>query len=199
MTDDGAHIAEFRTLHAQQVLLDGHVLHVGHNDVRVGVQQVQHGGNIPCVGVFKGQHTKLGVAVLHSVKHLGPGGKGSGPGKGKHPPQGNVAPCALHALISGGVAAQSGPLVGAGDGHGLLQKRLVIRAQFLVLQPGRVAGDHIRLPRGIKYRLAGLGFVTYYVGNSLHAPLKQSGHFGVDGIDLGTGLLQKIHTRCSFS
>ena len=53
--------------------------------------------------------------------------------------------------------------------------------------------------RGIKYRLAGLGFVTYYVGNSLHAPLKQSGHFGVDGIDLGTGLLQKIHTRCSFS
>jgi len=40
------------------------------------------------------------------------------------------------------------------------------------LQPGRVAGDHIRLPRGIKYRLAGFGFVTYYVGNSLHAPLK---------------------------
>ena len=189
VADHGAYLLDFRAGQRHQILPDGQVAHCRHGDLRVGVQKVQHSGNIPRAGIFKGQHAKARIAVLHGVKHLAPCGKGGGAGKGEQLAQGNVAPRALNALIGGGVLPQRGALVRAGNRHCLLQKGAVIGAQLVVLQPRRVFVQHGSLPRGVKHRLAGLRLVAHHVGDRLHTLLKQSSHLGVDLVDLAAGLL----------
>ena len=75
VTDHGAHPGQGSPRNAQQVLPDGQITHPGHDQTRVGVQQIQHGGNIPGIGIFKGKYPKFGVAVLYGIKDLAPGGK----------------------------------------------------------------------------------------------------------------------------
>ena len=195
VADDRAHLGQTAARHAQQVLPDGQVAHAGHDQAGVGVEQVQHGGNVPGAGVFKGQHAELGVAVLYGVEHFRPGGEGERPRKGEQPPQGDVAPGALHALVGGGAAAQDGALVCARNVHGLLQKPAVVRAQSLVLQAGGVFFQHGGFPHGVEHRLAGLRLVARHIGHRPHAALEQRRHLGVDAVDLRPGLLQKIHSR----
>ena len=100
-----------------------------------------------------------------------------------------MAPRTGHALVGGGIAAQPGALVCAGNAHGIAEKGAVVGAQRLVGDAGRVFVKHGGLPRGIKDRLAGLGLVAHHIGHRAHTPLKQSGHLGINGVDLGTGLL----------
>ena len=176
MADDRADILDFRAGQRYQILADGQIAHVGHCDLRVGVQKIQHGADIPGAGIFKGEHAEPCIAVLHSVKHLGPGGKSRSAGKGKELAQGNMAPRALYALIGSCVLPQRGALVRAGNRHSFPQTC-------------RVLVQHSGFPRGIKHRLAGLRLVTHHIGHGLHTLLKQSGHLGVDLVDLAACLL----------
>ena len=189
VADDGPDRLQRRARHAQQVLPDRQVAHPGNDNIGVGVQQVEHGGDIARVGVFKRQNAELCIPVLHGVKDLAPGGAGRLPRKGEKAAQRNVAPRTGHALVGGGIAAQPGALVCAGNAHGIAEKGAVVGAQRLVGDAGRVFVKHSGLPRGIKNRLAGLGLVAHHIGHRAHTPLKQSGHLGINGVDLGTGLL----------
>ena len=100
-----------------------------------------------------------------------------------------MTPGPLHALVSGGVPAQHGALVSAGDGHRFLQKRAVVGAQGFILQTGCVFIQDGRLADGIENRLAGLGLVACHVGHRPHPPLEEGGHLGVHGVNFGARLL----------
>jgi len=120
VADNGLDRLHRRAGHSYQVLPDVHVAHSGNDDFGVGVQQVQHGGNIARAGIFKRQNAELRIALLHSVKDLAPGGKGGFPRKGEEPPQRDMAPRAGHTLIGGGVPAQLCPLIRTGNRHGIV-------------------------------------------------------------------------------
>ena len=193
MADDGADARQGRAGQGQQVLADGQVGHAGDGQAGAGIEQVHHGGHIPGVGVFKGEHAVLGVPCLHRVADIRPGGIGPGFGKGQKPAQRDVAPGPLHPLVGSHVPPQQLPLVRPGDRHGLLQKAAIIRAQGFVLQAGGVFVQHGVLPRRVKHRLAGGRLVPGHLPHRLHPLFKQRRHLGVDGVDLRPRLLQLIH------
>ena len=189
MADDRADGLQRCTRHRQQILPDGQVTHAGDDDVRVGVQQIQHGGHIARIGVFKRKYAELRISALHSIKDLAPGGAGRLPRKGEQALQCNLAPCAGHPLIGSGVAAKAHALIRAGNGHRIIQKSAIVGAQRLIGDAGRIFIQHSRLTRGVKHRLAGLGLIARHIGHRAHPPLKQGGHLRVNSINLCPGLL----------
>ena len=104
-----------------------------------------------------------------------------------------MGPGALYPLIGRRAAAQQFPLVGAGDGHRLLQKAVIVGAQRFVADAGGVFFDHRTLPHRVKDGLAGVRLAARHHCHGTHPPLKQFGHLRVDGVDLRAGLLQKFH------
>ena len=192
VADDQPHIGKLRPLHAQQVLPDGLVPHSGHRQVGVGVEQVQHGGHIAGVGVFKGQHAQGGIAVFDGVAHLVPGRKGFGPAQRVEAAQRDVAPRALHPLIGRRVPPQKLPLVRPRDRQRLGQKAVIIGPQGRVLHPGGVFFDQRGLPRGVKDGFSGAGLVLGHLRNGLHPLLKQRGHLRVDAVNDGARLLKLV-------
>ena len=196
VADDGADARERRARQRQQVLADGQAGHAGDRELRARIEQIEHGRNVPGVGIFKRQNAVLRVPGFDRIADIGPGGVGFGAGKRQQQRQGDVAPRALHALIGGDVPPQQAALVRAGDRERLLQEAAVIRAQ-LPRHAGGVFGDERILPRGVKHRLAGGSLVLRHLHDGLHALREQSGHLRVDGVNLRAGLLELVHLRSS--
>ena len=193
VADDGFQPLQRGARHAQQVLADGQVVHAGHRQFRVGVQQVQNRRHIPGVGIFKGQHAVLGLPGGDCVEHVGPGLAGQLVGKGEDALQCDLRPGPLHPLVGGHIAAQNLPLVGPADRHGPGDEPPVIGPQRRVGDAGGVFGNDRPLPLRVKDGLAALRLALGHLRHRLHALLKQGGHLRVDGVDLGARLLQKFH------
>ncbi len=90
------------------------------------IAQVQHGGNIARVAVFKGHDAPGGIAAFHGVKHLVPGGVAHGLGVGEQRLEGDVGKSALHALIGGAVTAQHHGFVLLGHVHHVLHMVFIV-------------------------------------------------------------------------
>ena len=161
----------------------------------MGIQQVQHSGNIARVGIFKRQNTAVGIAQLHRLHHLVPGGVGPRLGKGEQLAQRNVGPCALHPLIRGDILPDQNMLVRAGNRQRFLQELAVIGLKFRVLHAGGILFQHKGFACRVKHLFAGARLVLCHLAHCLHTLFKQCGHLCVDLVNLRTGLLQLIHRQ----
>ena len=157
------------------------------------VAQIQHGGNIARVAVFKRHHAVGGVAPLHGVKHFVPGGAADGLGMGEERFERDVGKGPLHALIGGAVAAQHRGLVLLGNVHHVLDMVPVVGAQGRLLNAGGGFVQHHRLPRGVKDGQAVGLFVRGNGQHRGHPALKQRRQLRVHRVDLRACFVQCVH------
>ena len=133
----------------QKILGDGQVVHTHHPQLRVVITQVQHGGNVPGVAVFKGYYAVSGFARGHGFEHLVPCGIAHGFGVGEQRLEGDVGKCTFHSLIGGAVVPQHGSFVLLGKIHQVLDMVFIVRAQRGLLNAGCGLFQHGGLPGGI--------------------------------------------------
>ena len=195
VTDDRFDLAQLRARQRQQVLPDGQVAHAGYFQAGVGIQQVQHSGNIARVGIFKRQNAAVSIAPLHGFHHLVPGGVRLCLGKGEQLTQRNVGPRALHPLVGGNILPNQNMLVRAGNRQRFFQKFAVIGLKFRVLHAGGILFQHKGFACRVKHLFAGARLVLCHLAHCLHTLFKQCGHLRVDLVNLRTGLLQLIHRQ----
>lgn len=91
-----------------------------------------------------------GIALLHGIEHLIPGGAAHSLGMGKEGPERDVGKGTLHALIGSAVAAQHLGLVLLGHVHHVLHMIPVIGAQGRVPDPRFGLVQHHLFAGGIK-------------------------------------------------
>ena len=113
------------------------------------IAQVQHGGNIPGVAVFKGHYAVGGFAGGHRLEYLVPCGITHGLGVGEQRLEGDVGKRPLHPLIGGAALPQHSGLVLLGNVHHVLDVVFIVRAQRRLLNTGCGLFQHGGLPGGI--------------------------------------------------
>ena len=113
------------------------------------ITQVQHGGNVPGVAVFKGHYAVGGFARGHGLEYLVPRGIAHGFGVGEQRLEGDVGKCTFHSLIGGAVAPQHSGFVLLGKIHHVLDMVFIVRAQRRLLNAGCGLFQHGGLPGGI--------------------------------------------------
>ena len=182
----------------QQILRDGQVVHIHHPQVRVVIAQVQHGGNIACMAVFKRHDAVSGIAAFHGIEHLIPGGIAHGLGVGEQRLEGNVGKRALHALIGRAVLAQHHGFVLLGYVHQVLHMVFIIGPQGGILNAGGRFFQHSGLAGGVVDGQAVGTLILCHLQHGGHPPLKQCGQLGVHRVDLSACLFQCVHGFTSF-
>ncbi|MPN30129.1 hypothetical protein SDC9_177587 [bioreactor metagenome] len=131
--------------------------------------KIQHLRDVPCLTIFKWQHTIYRLIILYSPKNIRKSRQTLGCRMGKKPAKSKVGERAGYPLVGHSVYAHTLGLILAGKGHVMPKKIGIIRPQGIIrVKAGKVFFKHRRLAGFIQNGQAVFRLVGRNLGRFLH-------------------------------